>query len=413
MKRYMIVGLMLLGLVCGLCGCKSDTVKAVEQQISEIAANTDNGSVAAARAAYDALSPKEQQSVANYDQLVDAEESYDKTFADNVTDLIAKIGTIDENSGAAIHQARDAYDQLTKSQRNLVTNFDSLISAEKEYDACMVKYCKELINSLNENAVSSEAIEAAVSAFASLSDAQKREVKNDISDPAQIIENAYIALTVSLISEIDYKSGMPSTKALHTMINAVTAYEDLDPEQKEKVTNSALLEKSLKAFKKFSDSRIKTDTRYAKQQYISQCQNVDYKTLIDYPKSSKGKQIMLKITIDRTESGFFSSSIQANVDGNTDKPVFLEDNRQVKEPTLKVGDVLTIYGAADGVEQVSITEENSGWFGSNFMSKKTGEYAVPVVKIIYTDQESPYESEHPADPQQEEMISELLQIISE
>ncbi len=122
---------------------------------------------------------------------------------------------------------------------------------------------------------------------------------------------------------------------------------------------------------------------------------------------------MLKITIARTESGFFSSSIQANVDGNTDKPVFLEDNRKVKEPTLKVGDILTIYGAADGVEQVSITEENSGWFGSNFMSKKTGEYAVPVVKIIYTDQESPYESEHPADPQQEEMISELLQIISE
>ena len=234
MKRYMIVGLMLLGLVCGLCGCKSDTVKAVEQQISEIAANADNGSVAAARAAYDALSPKEQQSVANYDQLVDAEEAYDKTFADNVTDLIAKIGTIDETSGAAIQQARDAYDQLTKSQRNLVTNFDSLISAEKEYDACMVKYCKDLINSLNENAVSSEAIEAAVSAFASLSDAQKGEVKNDISDPAQIIENAYIELTVSLISEIDYKSGMPSTKALHTMINAVTAYEALDPEQKKR-----------------------------------------------------------------------------------------------------------------------------------------------------------------------------------
>ena len=87
------------------------------------------------------------------------------------------------------------------------------------------------------------------------------------------------------------------------------------------------------------------------------------------------------------------------------------DNRKVKEPVLKTGDTLTVYGMADGVSTVPVTEENSGWFGTNFLNKKTGEYDVPIVKVFYTDQESPYEQEHPLDPEQEEMIDELLRMI--
>ena len=384
----------------------------MEQQISDIVVSEDSGTaIAASRKAYDALTDKEKKAVANYDSLVEAEASYDKIFADRVTEIIAKIGAIDENSGTAIEAARNAYDSLSKSQKQLVGNFDSLISAEKEYEDYMVCLCGELIQNLMGNSVTSEAIEKAVSVFETLPDAQRREVKNAYPDVDQIIEDAYAKLASSLIAKIEYKGGMPSKEALQSMIDAGNAFEGLSAAQKEKVSNSSLLEKSLKVFQKFCDSREKTDAIYAKSQYIAQCEAVDYETLVDYPKASKGKQIVLEVTIKNIDKGLFSSSIQALTGGDEESPVSLVDNRKVKEPVLKTGDTLTVYGMADGVSTVPVTEENSGWFGTNFLNKKTGEYDVPIVKVFYTDQESPYEQEHPLDPEQEEMIDELLRMI--
>lgn len=411
MRRLFIV-FALMCLACGLCACKSEAVKDVEQQISNIVVTEDSGAtIAASRKAYDALTDKEKKSVANYNNLVEAEAAYDKIFADRVTEVIAKIGVIDETSGTAIEAAREAYDNLSKSQKQLVGNFDSLISAEKEYKEYMVQLCGELIQNLMGNSVTSESIEKTVSVFETLPDTQKREVKNQYPDADQIIEDAYAKLAGSLIAKIEYKSGMPSKEMLRSMIDAENAFESLNAVQKEKVSNGDLLENSLKNFRKFCDSREKTDAIYAKSQYISQCEATDYKTLVDYPKASKGKQIVLEVTIKNVDKGLFSSSIQALVGGDTEKPVSLLDNRKVKEPALKVGDTLTVYGTADGVSTVSVTEENSGWFGTNFLNKKTGEYDVPIVKVFYTDQESPYEQEHPLDPEQEEMIDELLRII--
>lgn len=411
MRRLFIV-FTLICLACGLCACKSEAVKDVEQQISNIVVTEDSGAtIAASRKAYDALTDKEKKSVANYNNLVEAEAAYDKIFADRVTEVIAKIGVIDETSGTAIEAAREAYDNLSKSQKQLVGNFDSLISAEKEYKEYMVQLCGELIQNLMGDSVTSESIEKTVSVFETLPDTQKREVKNQYPDADQIIEDAYAKLAGSLIAKIEYKSGMPSKEMLRSMIDAENAFESLNAVQKEKVSNGDLLENSLKNFRKFCDSREKTDAIYAKSQYISQCEATDYKTLVDYPKASKGKQIVLEVTIKNVDKGLFSSSIQALVGGDTEKPVSLLDNRKVKEPALKVGDTLTVYGTADGVSTVSVTEENSGWFGTNFLNKKTGEYDVPIVKVFYTDQESPYEQEHPLDPEQEEMIDELLRII--
>lgn len=413
MRRLFLTACMLLCLVCGLCACKSDAVKTVERQISEIVVSENSGkAIAASRAAYDALTEDEKNAVANYDSLVEAEEAYDQIFADKVTEVITKIGAIDENSGPAIASARDAYDNLTKSQKQLVANFDSLISAEKDYETYIVQYCGDLIQNLTGDAITSEAIEKAVSTFDALPDTQKREVKNTYPDAEQIIENAYSKWTVSLIEKIEYKSGMPSKEMLRNLIDAKKAYDGLNAAQKEAVTNSGLLEKSLKAFQKFCDSREKTDTIYAKHQYIGQSKNVTYETLVDYPTASKGQQIVLEVTIENVEKGIFSSSIQAFAGGDTEKPVFLVDNRKVKEPILKIGDTLTVYGTPDGTDTVTITEENSGWFGTNFLNKKTGEYIVPIIKIFYTNQESPFEQEHPLDSEQEEMIVELLQIIN-
>ena len=79
----------------------------------------DSGdAIQAARKAYDALTKTQKALVTNYETLTAAEKTYASLVADRdaakaVTDLIAKIGTVTLNSGDAIQAARKAYDALT------------------------------------------------------------------------------------------------------------------------------------------------------------------------------------------------------------------------------------------------------------------------------------------------------------
>ena len=53
--------------------------------------------------------------------------------ADEVIAMIAAIGTVSLSKGAAISQARAAYDNLTADEKALVTNYDKLLAAEAAY----------------------------------------------------------------------------------------------------------------------------------------------------------------------------------------------------------------------------------------------------------------------------------------
>ena len=59
----------------------------------------------------------------------------DRAAANEVKDLIAAIGKVDENSKDAIKAARQAYDNLTDAQKDLVKNLDVLKAAEQAYAA--------------------------------------------------------------------------------------------------------------------------------------------------------------------------------------------------------------------------------------------------------------------------------------
>ncbi|WP_419020513.1 S-layer homology domain-containing protein [Intestinimonas butyriciproducens] len=52
---------------------------------------------------------------------------------DNVIDLIDAIGTVTKDSDNAIKAARTAYDALTDNQKELVSNYSTLVAAEKKY----------------------------------------------------------------------------------------------------------------------------------------------------------------------------------------------------------------------------------------------------------------------------------------
>lgn len=99
--------------------------------------------IAAARAAYDALTTDQQAKVSNYILLVEAEKAYAELpevieaqkAADAVEAMIDAIGTVTaENAAdkqAEVEAARAAYDALTDLQKSLVDNLDVLEAAEK------------------------------------------------------------------------------------------------------------------------------------------------------------------------------------------------------------------------------------------------------------------------------------------
>jgi uncharacterized repeat protein (TIGR02543 family) len=101
----------------------------------------DEDDVLAARSAYDALSAEQKQVVANYQDLVAAEDRLailnqqliDETIADDIIETITTLPEVESISltdEEAILQARQAYDALTEEQKALVTNYDELVAAE-------------------------------------------------------------------------------------------------------------------------------------------------------------------------------------------------------------------------------------------------------------------------------------------
>ena len=94
----------------------------------------------AARAAYDKLTPAQQLLVDNYKTLTAAEKTLkkleeDKAAAKAVDDLIDAIGKVQptDDSKAKIDAARAAYDALTDAQKAMVEKLDALTAAEKKY----------------------------------------------------------------------------------------------------------------------------------------------------------------------------------------------------------------------------------------------------------------------------------------
>ena len=96
--------------------------------------------IEAARAAYDKLTPAQQLLVNNYKTLTAAEKTLkkleeDKAAAKAVDDLIDAIGKVEltEDCKAKIDAARAAYDKLTSAQQAMVEKLDALTAAEKKY----------------------------------------------------------------------------------------------------------------------------------------------------------------------------------------------------------------------------------------------------------------------------------------
>lgn len=95
----------------------------------------DSGdAIAAARSAYDALTDAQKKQVTNADTLTAAEARYTDVVAiDGAEKAIDAIGEVTLTSGDAIAAARAAYDALTDSQKAEVSNYNTLLAAEARF----------------------------------------------------------------------------------------------------------------------------------------------------------------------------------------------------------------------------------------------------------------------------------------
>ena len=114
-------------------------VKYVENLIDDIGeVDARSGdAIQAAREAYEALTDVQKKLVGNYQALLDAETAYallNQAAAEAVKALIGAIGPVTKKSGDKIDAARTAYDALTDEQKALVTNYQTLLDAEKRYE---------------------------------------------------------------------------------------------------------------------------------------------------------------------------------------------------------------------------------------------------------------------------------------
>lgn len=112
----------------------------VQKQIDAIGTVTlgSKDAIQKARAAYEALTPKQKQLVTNVETLKAAEakldqlvKEEDKQKAEKVVQQINAIGDVTLQKEAQIKAARKAYEKLTKEQKAYVTNLELLEKAEK------------------------------------------------------------------------------------------------------------------------------------------------------------------------------------------------------------------------------------------------------------------------------------------
>ena len=195
----------------------ADAVKALIEALGDVTLEKKE-SVEAARNAYDALSTDAKKLVSNYDVLVQAEKTIqtleakkqqeelknqmDAAAAASVSSAITAIKEVTLDKRGVVEAARAAYNTLTEDQKALVTNYTDLTAAENRI--------AELVKEATDKAEADKA---------------EQERQEALKAKAQPVIDA-----IAAIGEVTLNSEKAITAAR-------SAYEALEAEVKEKVTN--------------------------------------------------------------------------------------------------------------------------------------------------------------------------------
>lgn len=177
--------------------------------------------ITSAEALYTALTAEQKSKVTNYALLSDARTIY------SVVDLIDRIGTLTLNSETAISQAERAYEDLTSTQQKRVGNSTELIDIRAAYEVMVLI---DAIGTVTQN--SRLAITTAETSYNNLTAAQKRLVSNYAT-----LETATYEFRVFEVIELIDAIGTVTLQSRSTIEAAETAYQSLTDEQRSRITN--------------------------------------------------------------------------------------------------------------------------------------------------------------------------------
>lgn len=256
-----------------------EEVNKVIEKINSIPANITSDAkdeIQAARTAYDVLTDEQKKLVTNFDRLVKAEQILSKYEADiaaaqKVDNLIKNLPSplklADEDK---VNNARTAYSNLTADQKRYVTKEEALRAAENEIVRLKAEAQKQAkinavisaIDAIPENLTLSDKsiVEAARTAYNTLTDSQKKKVVNidDLTkaentiDALEAQKNASKADRAAAQKVIDLIDDLPKETNLadkSTIEAARAAYEKLTNKQKKLVTNYGDLTEAEEAIK--------------------------------------------------------------------------------------------------------------------------------------------------------------------
>lgn len=215
----------------------AEAVMDVIDEIGEVSLASKEA-IEQARAAYEALTDAQKLLVYNladleyaeeaYKQLAEEEEAYqkDKQAADAVREQIHAIGVVTLEKGEQIRKAREAYEALTETQKEMVDNLQSLINAELHFQL--------LLQEEIDTSILQTAIEAA-----------------EKLDAGKYTEESFAQVQAALeaAKEVNLESQEEINEAAARLIEAICQLKEREPQapQREKADLTALQEKILVA----------------------------------------------------------------------------------------------------------------------------------------------------------------------
>ncbi len=145
MKKRLIIFVLLLSICMSITACKSKEVEAVEQLISEIGTVTlqSENAIVKAENAFNALSKEDREKVENADVLTEARSTYDKCLVSDVEKAIEAIGEVNNDSYDQIVAAWHVYDKLSDALKANVQNYDDLVNANDTFAEMLCSRIKD------------------------------------------------------------------------------------------------------------------------------------------------------------------------------------------------------------------------------------------------------------------------------
>ncbi len=241
------------------------------------------------------------------------------------------------------------------------------------------KNCEEIGIKCNANEDFSDEIEKGYIISCSYSEGDKVSVKSDVID-----------ITVSKGSGIPVPAiqGLSAEKAQATLeklgLNA-SIKEEYNSAKKGTVFSASKREGDL--VEEGDTIVISVSKGTQEQEFKDSCETPSYDDLIRYPSKYESIKIKIKVKVTKIENetllGFkYGETIWGTYQGSK---IIITDDRDVKEPAFRNGDVVTVYGYGNGTSTINVKQkEYQGGVLIGFTYNKTVDsYDVPNIKVKY------------------------------